>query len=293
MTVDEKYPPTHDRNSRASVTRWATVLAALLIVVLVASGAYILARIGHLEDKIDQMQADSEERLDEALQLAHASRAGEQERIAELERQLEVARAESLRVAGKARTDAIRRAEEVARRLEQEQKKYQQQVANRFEETQGSNKDRLKQMDQGLDTVEADVAGAKTQLTAAREDVKRLRTDLGFMSGMVATNAKELAALRKLGDRDYKEFTLKKSRTWTQVATVNLKLRKADAKRHRYTIELLADDRVVEKKDRYVNEPVQFYLTRSNQPYELVINEVTKDQVSGYLAVPKQEAARQ
>ena len=73
---------------------------------------------------------------------------------------------------------------------------------------------------------------------------------------------------------------------------MSLKLKKTDTKRHKYSIELLADDRVVEKKDRYVNEPVQFYLSRAKHPYELVVNEVGKDKIVGYLAIPKGETGR-
>ena len=68
-------------------------------------------------------------------------------------------------------------------------------------------------------------------------------------------------------------------------------LRKADPKRSRFTVDVIADDKKVEKKDRTINEPVQFYVSRARQPYELVVNEVRKDRIVGYLAVPKVETA--
>jgi len=69
-------------------------------------------------------------------------------------------------------------------------------------------------------------------------------------------------------------------------------VKKTDPKRNKYTVEILADDKRVEKKDRNTNEPVQFYTGKSRQPYELVVNEVKKDEVVGYLSTPKIQVAR-
>jgi hypothetical protein len=118
--------------------------------------------------------------------------------------------------------------------------------------------------------------------------------DMGVMSGLIATNAKELQYLKDHGDRHIHEFTLtRKQKAQHPVRDVALVLKKADAKRSRFTLEVNADDRVIEKKDRTANEPVQFYVSRSRQPYEIVVNKVEKDSVSGYLAVPKLLIARE
>jgi hypothetical protein len=107
------------------------------------------------------------------------------------------------------------------------------------------------------------------------------------MSGLIATNSKELEALKKLGDRDYFEFDLPKSSSPQKVGDIQLALRRADVKRNRFTLEVLADDRRVEKKDKTINEPVQFYTSSTRIPYEIVVNQVRKDHVVGYLSVPK------
>src|SRR5258708_38436864 len=102
--------------------------------------------------------------------------------------------------------------------------------------------------------------------------------DMGVMSGLIATNAKDLGALRELGERNYIEFDLTKRENTKKVGDVTLILKKADPKRNRYTVELLADDKRLEKRDKTLNEAVQIYVSGNRQPYEIVVNEVKKDQ---------------
>jgi len=117
--------------------------------------------------------------------------------------------------------------------------------------------------------------------------------DLGVTSGYVATNGKELDALKRLGERNYFQFTLlRKDKQPKRVGDISLKLRTVDKKRNKYTVEVLADDKMVEKKDKGINEPLQFYVAKSKLPYELVVNEVGKDQITGYLATPKDATPR-
>jgi hypothetical protein len=123
-------------------------------------------------------------------------------------------------------------------------------------------------------------------------DVKRVEGDLNAVSGAVATNAQELSVLKELGERNYFEFALGKTKAPQKVGDIRLVLKKTDPKHNRYTVEVLADDKKVEKKDRTVNEPVQLYLSGSAQAYEIVVNQVKKNQVVGYVAVPKVKLAR-
>ena len=137
-------------------------------------------------------------------------------------------------------------------------------------------------------TVKTEVAATKTELDKTITDLRRVNGDMGVMSGLIATNASELEALKKLGERDYFEFTLNKNaQTPQKVGSILLALKKSDQKRSRYTLDVIADDRRIEKKDRSMNEPVQFYTSQARTPFEVVINDVGKDKVSGYLSVPK------
>jgi archaellum component FlaC len=136
-------------------------------------------------------------------------------------------------------------------------------------------------------SVRSDVDNAKSNIEVAKTELQRMRGDLGLMSGLVATNGKEIQVLRDLGDRNIFEFTLSKSGGLQKVGDIQVALKKVDVKRNRYTVDVLADDKRVEKKDKGANEPVQFYMSGARQPYELVINQVKNNQVTGYLATPK------
>jgi hypothetical protein len=131
------------------------------------------------------------------------------------------------------------------------------------------------------------VASANSNIEATRGELQRTKGDLGVMSGLIATNSTQIRYLRDLGDRNIYEFTIGKMAGMQKVGDIQVVLKKADSKRNRYTVDVLADDKLVEKRDKSINEPVQFYTSRARQPYELVVNEVKKDKVTGYLATPK------
>lgn len=145
--------------------------------------------------------------------------------------------------------------------------------------------------DLSIDTSEK-LGRVSGDLESTGADVKRVEGDLNIVSSTVATNAKELAALKELGEHDYFEFALGKTKAPQKIGDLRLVLTKTDPKHNRYTVEVLADDKKVEKKDRTVNEPVQLYLSGSSQVYEIVVNQVKKNEVVGYVATPKVKLAR-
>jgi len=144
-----------------------------------------------------------------------------------------------------------------------------------------------------VSNVKTQVASTRSELEKTIGDLKKVTGDLGVQSGYIATNGKELAALKRLGERNYFEFNLAKAKTPQKVGDITLLLKKTDPKKNKYTLEVFADDKMTEKKDKNINEPIQFYVAKAGrQPYELVINEVKKDVVKGYLATPKDQIAR-
>jgi archaellum component FlaC len=151
----------------------------------------------------------------------------------------------------------------------------------------GSVKTEVGSVKTEVGSVRSDVENARSNIEVAKTELQRMRGDLGLMSGLVATNGREIQTLRDLGDRNIFEFTLSKSGGLQRVGDIQVALRKVDVKRSRFTVDVIADDQRVEKKDRGANEPVQFYTSRARQPYELVINQVKNNQVVGYLATPK------
>jgi DNA repair exonuclease SbcCD ATPase subunit len=129
-------------------------------------------------------------------------------------------------------------------------------------------------------TTQADLADTKSQLT-------RVMGDAGVMSGLIATNHDELELLKHKGDRNYYEFTLQKGAPAQNVGTIKLELKKVDQKKSKYTLTVSADDKNIEKKDKNLDEPVQFYSGKSPALFEIVVNNISKNQVTGYLSTPK------
>lgn len=138
-----------------------------------------------------------------------------------------------------------------------------------------------------------DVSGVKSDLEETKGKLERATGDMGVMSGLIARNHDDLEELRRKGDRNYYEFTIQKSKAPHRVGPVQIALNKADQKRSKYTMTVLADDKSIEKKDKTAGEPVQFYVkgTGRYSPYEIVVFDVTKNQISGYLSTPKSAGA--
>ena len=135
--------------------------------------------------------------------------------------------------------------------------------------------------------VKTDVATTKTELEATKAKLERTIGDLGLQSGLIAKTRDELDYLKHRGDRNYYEFTLAKAKKAVPVGTVSLELKKTDPKKAKYTLNVLADDKTIEKKDKNINEPVQFYSGKDRQLFELVVFGIDKNKVTGYLSTPK------
>ena len=129
-----------------------------------------------------------------------------------------------------------------------------------------------------------DVTGVKNDLDATKNSLQMTRSEFGTL---IARNHEQIEELRRMGQRDYFEFTLTRGGKAQKVSTIQLQLRATNVKKNRYTVVVLADDKTFEKKDRSVNEPIFFYISGSRSALELTINKVTKDQASGYLSMPK------
>jgi len=172
------------------------------------------------------------------------------------------------------------------REAQQEQHDHLASQVSELAQVTGTANVRLMRFNDDLQSVRADVASTKTDLNRTASDLKRVRDDMGVMSGLIATNVGELKVLRAIGDRSYFELRLTKSREPKKVGDISVLLKKADPAKERYTLEVYFDHQRIQKKDRTTNEPVQFYATGSRQPYEIVVNTITKDQVVVYLAAP-------
>jgi len=135
--------------------------------------------------------------------------------------------------------------------------------------------------------VKTDVASTKADLEATKAKLQSAVGDLGVQSGLIANTRSDLEVLKHKGDRNYYEFTLLKGAKPQPVSTVSLQLKKSDAKKGKFTLAVTSDDKTIEKKDRNISEPIQFYSGRDHLLFELVVWTVDKNKATGYLSTPK------
>lgn len=142
--------------------------------------------------------------------------------------------------------------------------------------------------------VNQDVTAVKTDVDATKKDLETARRELvdvrDTLSQQIARNHDELQQLRLKGERTFYEFDISKKNNFQLVGDVKLGMLKTNPKKKKYDVRIVVDDNSLEKKDRTVNEPVQFLVGRTKLRYELVVNAVDKDRIVGYLSVPKDKA---
>lgn len=266
-----------------------------LAIALAATSVYLFLEVDRMRADLRVIRESVAVEVNKVREASSLLDSANRRNLEQLREELENARRTAAVAAGQARTEALRHAEELAKRLELEQQKEQARLAGELKavrEAASTAHTKIADVSSEVTSVRSEVASTKSELDKTIADLKSVRGDLGVQSGLIATNAKELTALRTLGDRNYFEFDIKKSKQMQRVGDITMRVTKVDTKKNRYTLELIADDKKVEKKDKNVNEPLQFYAAKARLPYEIVVNEVRKDQIIGYLATPKVQVAR-
>jgi hypothetical protein len=180
-------------------------------------------------------------------------------------------------------SEFLKRQQAETARLEKEQQAAQAEAQKQIGAVSGD----LTNVKTDVGGVKTDVAATKTELANAESQLKRVTGDLGVTSGLVATNGRELELLKHKGDRNYYDLNLTKGAKPYPISGISIELKKADTKHSKYTLVVESDDKKIEKKDKNLDEPVQFYTGKDKLLYELVINTINKNQVIGYLATPK------
>jgi hypothetical protein len=191
--------------------------------------------------------------------------------------------------------------ETLARQAGMTKKELAQRTAQLLAEQKAAAARLEKQQQESIQAVSGDIAGVRTDVGGVKTDVASTKADLeatkaklqgavgdlGVQSGLIANTRSDLEVLKHKGDRNYYEFTLLKGAKPQPVSTVSLQLRKTDAKKGKFTLNVTSDDKTIEKKDRNVSEPIQFYSGRDHMLFELVIWTVEKNKATGYLSTPK------
>jgi hypothetical protein len=277
----------------------AIVVLAVGLAVALAGDGYLLVRANHLNDDLAQAQSGTQTQISKLNDATTTLLEQEKQRLQDLEQQMKqevkgVSDSASVAIR-RARAEAHKQGEDLSGKISEQQ----QQVATQLSQIQDTTNSKFTEVATDVDGVKANVETVKTNVASAQNDIqktsadlKRAIGDMGVMSGLIATNAKDLETLRSMGERNYFEFDINRKDAPKKVGDIMLALKKVDPKRSRFTLDVLADDRHVEKRDKTINEPVQLYVSGNMQPYEIVINQVTKDHVTGYLATPKMKLAR-
>jgi hypothetical protein len=191
--------------------------------------------------------------------------------------------------------DELARAKTLAQQIQKDQADAQAKVTQQLNTQIGQVR---QENEAKFGQVNTDLSGTKTDIAATRKDLEETKArltstvgDLGVQSGLIARTRDDLEALRRLGDRNIFDFNIVKSKTAQRIGPIQMRLTNVDAKKNKYTVLVTVDDRSVEKKDRTVAEPVQFLVRGSRTPYEVVVMEVAKDRITGYLSTPKEMAS--
>src|SRR3989441_4018573 len=133
-------------------------------------------------------------------------------------------------------------------------------------------------------TVDTKVVGVRTDLDTTREDLKMAKSEMGTL---IARNHDEIDQLRRLGERDYTEFTIDGRNRPQKVANVTVELKGVSEKRNSFSVAMTVEDKRFLKRNRAANEPIFFYTSGTHIPEEIVINKIGKNTISGYVSIPK------
>jgi hypothetical protein len=282
MSISPNVPSPEEsyRYEATGTPRWIPVIFVLLFVAMAALGYVGYSGITRLDQSLAKEQEQNKV-LTAQLEQANARLADLKGHIEVTEQKMGMTVAELAQA--KSRAESIRKEQvesdqRLAAQLSQVKKESQEQIGAVANEVGGAKKD---------------IEATKTDLETTKGKLERATGDMGVMSGLIARNHDDLEELKRRGDRNYYEFTVTKAKTAQKVGPTQLNLTKTDPKKAKYTMTVLVDDRTIEKRDKTAGEPVQFYVKGGSRmaPYEMVVFDVGKNQVTGYLSTPKDVGA--
>lgn len=271
-----------------STPNWKTPALLVVILLLIASNIYLYTQVKQVradnQAQLAKLSTEINGTLEQMRVDSSAAVQNSRRTVTALQDQLRAERRAASREVGQAKIDAENRVSQLQSQVSQAQAQQAAAITAVKESADTANTK--------IASVSTDVQANKTQLDQTIANLKRVAGDVDNHTSLIATNGKELDALRQLGERNYAQFTIHKTKEAQRVGDVMIQLKKADTKRNRFTISVVADDKTVEKKDRTINEPIQFYTSKAKQPEEIVVNSVTKNTITGYLSMPKVQTGR-
>jgi hypothetical protein len=275
----------------SKASRGRGIVLGIVMAALAVGNVYLISRVDRLQIETANLQSNLQEQIGGVKETSSLSAVEARRELETLRQQIEEARQEA---AGRAQREARRHADQVAETFAEQQQRRQQELMGGIHDARSVADEastEVKGVRNDLLGMKAEFEDANAHLHETASLLEQTTDDLSEINGVVNENRSEIASLRRLTERDRVRFQLIKSKALQRVADIQLRLRDADAKRNKFTIEILADDKTFVKKDRQAAEPVMFYMGETAQPYELVITKIDKDRVSGYLARPKVQMA--
>jgi len=186
--------------------------------------------------------------------------------------------------------DELAHARALSQSIRMEQAASAQKLREQIGQVQQQTTSQIGQVSSDLSNTKSDVAATQKDLADTKNKLTTAMGDLNVQSGLIASNHEEVEELKRLGERNIYEFNLPKAKRPQHVGPIQLFLRKVDTRHFTYTIDVIVDDKRIEKKDKTLEEPVQFYTQGAHVPYEIVVYTITKNRVTGYLSTPKETA---
>lgn len=160
-------------------------------------------------------------------------------------------------------------------------------AVDRLQVETSSLKGQIESTDGRLAETRTQVAGIDSRTRRQEDAINRNRAEIDTVRVAAERNTTELGELRRSLEREYYNFELQEGGGYMKVLNVSLNLRKTDFERRQCDLYLLADGKVIRKKDQPINEPIYFYVEGKDKPYEVVITRVDRKLVVGYLSIPK------
>jgi cell division protein FtsB len=282
MSISPNIPSPEEsyRYESTGTPRWIAVLFVVLIAALAVFGYFGYSTESKLSQDLSKQQ-DQNKILTAQLDQANT-------RIADLKSKVEI----TVQRVGLTQSE-LAQAKSRAETIRKEQQASDLKLTTQLTQAQKENDEKIGAVATEVGGAKKDIEATKSDLEATKGKLDRSLGDMNVMSGLIAHNRDGLDELRRRGDRNYYEFTLQRSKNAQRVGPVQMSLSKADQKRSKYTMTVFVDDRAIEKKDRTAGEPVQFYVKGSSRmaPYEIVVFDVGRNQINGYLATPKDGSA--
>lgn len=263
------------------------IAGGIAVAALIGFNVHLMNKVGDIESSSRSERAAMTAEVSDLEAAMSAQTGAHQREISALQESVEKTKAEA---ADRARSETRRSADQLSKMIAQKEREQQDMFLTEIGTVRGETDTNRK----GIEDVSTRVVGVQGELDQTRESLNETadllastQQDVDAVSGRVGTHDAAIERLKMQGQRDVTKFQLPLSKERTKIETVHMRVKDIDYKKNRYTLEVMADDKVVTHKDRLLNQPVEFYVMGVAQPYEVVVTDIARDKVSGYLATPK------